>query len=112
MKGQQERYIRLYNPVTNEDKEIMEMPACSHLMSNFDGTLYIGDGTGSPVDVIDTSGYKIENDPWLYILAPKTKTAHKLVKHNSTWRVLYSCDAQDEPALYLTKVPGNILEEM
>lgn len=133
MKGQQERYIRLYNPVTNEDKEIMEMPACSHLMSNFDGTLYIGDGTGSPVDVIDTSGYKIENDPWLYILAPKTKTAHKLVKHNSTWRVLdgdrqvthphpsfspdnkyvlYSCDAQDEPALYLTKVPANILEEM
>lgn len=130
IKGQQERYIRLYNPDTKEDSVIMEMPACSHLMSNFDGSLFVGDGSGSPVDVKDTSGYKIENDPWLYILSPKTKDAYKLVKHNSSWKVLngdrqvthphpsfspdnqyvyYSCDAEDVPALYLAKVPQQIL---
>lgn len=133
MKGQQERYIRIYNPDTNQDSQVMEMPACSHLMSNYDGTLYIGDGSGSPVDVKDTGGYKIQNDPWLYILTPKNKDVHKLVKHNSSWRVLdgdrqvthphpsfspdnqyvlYSCDAEDVPALYLTKVPSKILEQM
>lgn len=133
MKGQQERYIRIYNPDNGQDSLVMEMPACSHLMSNFDGTLYIGDGSGSPVDVKDTGGYKIQNDPWLYILAPKNKSVHKLVKHNSSWRVLdgdrqvthphpsfspdnqyvlYSCDADDVPALYLTKVPSTILEQM
>ncbi|WP_392563546.1 oligogalacturonate lyase family protein [Orbus wheelerorum] len=133
MKGQQERYIRIYNPDTKQDEMVMEMPACSHLMSNFDGSLYIGDGSGSPVDVKDTGSYKIQNDPWLYILTPKNKNVHKLVKHNSSWRVLdgdrqvthphpsfspdnqyvlYSCDADDIPALYLTKVPSSILNEM
>lgn len=132
IKGQQERYIRHYNPTTHEDNLIMEMPACSHLMSNDDGTLYVGDGTGSPVDVKDTAGYTIENDPWLYILTPKNRQAHKLVKHNSSWKVLngdrqvthphpsftpdnkyvlYSCDAEDVPALYLAKVPDEILNQ-
>ncbi|MDF7681779.1 oligogalacturonate lyase family protein [Enterobacteriaceae bacterium ESL0689] len=132
IKGQQERYIRTYNPTTNEDNLVMEMPACSHLMSNDDGTMYIGDGTGSPVDVKDTSAYKIENDPWLYILTPKNQQAYKLVKHNSSWQVLngdrqvthphpsftpdnkyvlYSCDAEDVPALYLAKVPDEILNQ-
>jgi oligogalacturonide lyase len=44
----------------------MQMPACSHLMSNFDGTMLVGDGSGTPVDVKDTSGYTIDNDPYLY----------------------------------------------
>lgn len=130
IKGQQERFIRRFNPDLNQDEVLMEMPACSHLMSNYDGSLFVGDGTGSPVDVKDTSGYKIENDPWIYILDPKTKKAHQLVKHNSSWKVLngdrqvthphpafspdnqyvfYSCDAEGEPALYLAKVPQDIL---
>jgi oligogalacturonide lyase len=45
----------------------MTMPACSHLMSNFDGTLLVGDGSGTPVDVKDTGGYSIDNDPYLYV---------------------------------------------
>jgi len=133
MKGKQERYIRNYNPATNEDSLVMEMPACSHLMSNEDGTLYVGDGSGSPVDVKDTGNYKIENDPWIYILAPKTGQAYKLVKHNSSWKVLngdrqvthphpsftpdnkyvlYSCDAEGLPALYLAKVSEEMLTQI
>lgn len=84
MKGQQQRYIRKYNPDTDEDSLVMEMPACSHLMSNHNGILYVGDGSGSPVDVKDTCSYKIENNPWIYILSSKNKKIHKLVKHNSS----------------------------
>lgn len=130
MKGQQERYIRAYYPDTNEDKLVMTMPACSHLMSNFDGTLYIGDGSGSPVDVADSSGYKIENDPWLYILRPKDNKTIKLAKHNSSWKVLdgdrqvthphpsfspdnkyvlFSSDFEGKPALYLVSIPADIV---
>ncbi|EFN7456351.1 oligogalacturonate lyase, partial [Escherichia coli] len=57
---------------------------------------------------------------------------HKLVKHNSSWRVqkgdrqvthphpsfspdnkyvLYSCDAEGEPALYMAKIPEEILTQ-
>ena len=132
MKGQQQRYIRKYNPDTDEDSLVMEMPACSHLMSNHNGILYVGDGSGSPVDVKDTCSYKIKNDPWIYILNSKNKKIHKLVKHNSSWRVqngdrqvthphpsfspdnkyvLYSCDAEGEPALYMAKIPEEILTQ-
>ena len=35
---------------------------------------YVGDGSGSPVDVKDTCSYKIENDPLdFYILSSKIK---------------------------------------
>lgn len=133
MKGQQERYIRNYHPDTGEDTLVMAMPACSHLMSNENGSLYVGDGSGTPVDVNDTGNYKIENDPWIYILNPETKQAYKLVKHHSSWRVLdgdrqvthphpsftpdnkyvlYSCDAEGLPALYLAKVPEEMLAQI
>jgi oligogalacturonide lyase len=51
----------------------MQMPACSHLMSNFDGTLLVGDGSGTPVDVKDTSGYTIDNDPYLYVSMSRSR---------------------------------------
>lgn len=130
MKGQQERYIRKYSPDTNIDQIIMEMPACSHLMSNFDGSLFVGDGSGSPVDVSDTSGYTIQNDPWLYILRPLDNKTVRLVKHNSSWKVLdgdrqvthphpsfspndkhvlFTSDFEGKPALYLSELPKDIL---
>ena len=56
LKGQQGRTIYSYNPDNGENTEVMQMPACSHLMSNFDGSLLVGDGSGTPVDVKDTSG--------------------------------------------------------
>lgn len=54
LKGQQGRTISRFNPETGVNEEVMQMPACSHLMSNFDGTLLVGDGSGTPVDVKDT----------------------------------------------------------
>ena len=63
LKGQQGRSICRFDPQTGVNETIMQMPSCSHLMSNFDGTLLVGDGSGTPVDVKDTHGYTIDNDP-------------------------------------------------
>ncbi|XMM17919.1 oligogalacturonate lyase family protein [Escherichia coli] len=75
---------------------------------------------------------RVENDPWIYILSSKNKKIHKLVKHNSSWRVLkgdcsltlalsslsssnkyvlYFPDAEGEPALYMAKIPEEILTQ-
>ncbi len=67
LKGKQGRTIYRFNPDSGVNEAVMPMPACSHLMSNFDGTLLVGDGSGTPVDVKDTSGYTIDNDPYLYV---------------------------------------------
>ncbi|MCV5655374.1 oligogalacturonate lyase family protein, partial [Escherichia coli] len=37
-KGQTDRVIYKANPETLENEEVMVMPPCSHLMSNFDGS--------------------------------------------------------------------------
>lgn len=129
LKGEQQRHIRRYNPDTGVDEELMQMPACSHLMSNEHGTLLVGDGVGTPVDVNDTKGYTIENDPWLYVFDTKTGQHAKLAQHNSTWRVLdgdrqvthphpsfspddsqvlFTSDYEGKPALYLAKVPDHL----
>ncbi len=62
----------------------MSMPACSHLMSNFDGTLLVGDGSGTPVDVKDTSGYTIDNDPYLYVFDVAKQAYFRVARHD-TW---------------------------
>lgn len=130
LKQQQERCIRTFNPDTGEDAHLMKMPSCSHLMSNEDGSLLVGDGTGSPVDVNDANSYKITNDPWLYLFNAKTQQIGKLTKHNSTWRVLdgdrqvthphpsftpdsksvlYTTDSENGvPALYLATIPEDV----
>lgn len=63
----------------------MTMPACSHLMSNFDGTLLVGDGSGTPVDVKDTGGYSIDNDPWLYVFNVAEKRYFRVARHDTSW---------------------------
>ncbi|EVU10172.1 oligogalacturonate lyase domain protein, partial [Vibrio parahaemolyticus V-223/04] len=70
-KGQTDRVIYKANPETLENEEVMVMPPCSHLMSNFDGSLMVGDGCDAPVDVADADSYNIENDPFLYVLNTK-----------------------------------------
>ncbi len=125
-KGQTERVIFKADPVTLANERIMEMPPCSHLMSNFDGSLMVGDGCGSPVDVADSDSYNIENDPFLYLLNTQTKTFTKLAKHSTSWQVLdgdrqithphpsftpddkavlFTSDFEGVPALYLAKIP-------
>lgn len=59
LKGQQGRTIYRFDPESGVNEALMTMPACSHLMSNFDGTLLVGDGSGTPVDVKDTGGYPL-----------------------------------------------------
>ncbi|MDB1125937.1 oligogalacturonate lyase family protein [Vibrio algarum] len=125
-KGQSDRVIYKVNPDTLENEKVMIMPPCSHLMSNYNGSLMVGDGCDSPVDVADNAGYDIENDPFLYILNTQTKTARKLAKHNSSWEVLggdrqithphpsfmpndtgvlFTSDFEGDPAIYIADIP-------
>lgn len=128
-KGQQARQIWRFDPDTETNEMLMEMPACSHLMSNEDGTMLVGDGSGTPVDVKDTQGYTIENDPWLYVFDVKRQQTARLAAHNSSWRVLdgdrqvthphpsftpdnrkvlFSSDFEGKPAVYLATLPDTL----
>ena len=63
LKGQRDRWIRSLDPVTLQDRAVTQMPPCSHLMSNHDGTLLIGDGCGSPADVADGASLRSSPTP-------------------------------------------------
>lgn len=125
-KGQTDRVIYKANPETLENEEVMVMPPCSHLMSNFDGSLMVGDGCDAPVDVADADSYNIENDPFLYILNTRKKHAMQLCKHSTSWDVLdgdrqithphpsftpndegvlFTSDFEGVPAIYLAEIP-------
>jgi oligogalacturonide lyase len=91
------------------------MPPCSHLMSNHDGSLLVGDGVGG--------GH--QGDPFLHLFDLRPGAAQpqqRIARHNSSWRVhkgnrqvthphpsftpddravLFSSDMDGEPALYL-----------
>jgi len=121
-KGQRERTISALDPVTLQTRTLMTMPPCSHLMSNFDGSLIVGDGSNTPVDVSDGGAHKIESDPYLHLFDVKAGTTRRIARHDSSWRVykgnrqvthphpsfapgdtqvLYTSDVEGEPALYL-----------
>ncbi|WGY45482.1 oligogalacturonate lyase family protein [Vibrio sp. ABG19] len=128
-KGMTERVIYKANPETLENEEVMVMPPCSHLMSNFDGSLMVGDGCDAPVDVADAESYDIENDPFLYILNTNTKHYAKLAKHSTSWDVLdgdrqithphpsfapgdtgvlFTSDFEGVPAIYIADIPAEL----
>ncbi|MGF1743371.1 oligogalacturonate lyase family protein [Vibrio minamisatsumaniensis] len=128
-KGQTERVIYKANPETLENEEIMVMPQCSHLMSNHDGSLMVGDGSDAPVDVADSQGYDIENDPFLYILNTQKKCYTRLAKHSTSWAVLdgdrqithphpsftpddtgvlFTSDFEGAPAIYIAEIPKKL----
>lgn len=129
-KGEQDRTICRFNPDTGINEPLMGMPACSHLMSNFDGTLLVGDGSGTPVDVKDTEGYTIQNDPFLYVFDVAKREHYQLCAHNTSWevfegnrqithphpsftpdnrQVLFTSDVDGKPALYLADLPAERL---
>ena len=122
LKGQTARWICSLDPVTLQNRRLVQMPPCSHLMSNADGSLIVGDGSGTPPDVADTQGHAHETDPYLHLFDLRAGSTRKIARHDSSWRVhkanrqvthphpsftpdgkqvLYSCDAEGEPALYL-----------
>ena len=110
---------------STRSEKVMQMPACSHLMSNFDGSLLVGDGCGTPVDLTDEGGYATLTDPWLYLFKPGEKQTRRIVRHDTSWRVidgqcqashphpsfspdmrnvLYTSDREGLPAVYLADV--------
>ncbi len=122
VKGQSTRWICTLDSTTLENHRLLEMPPCSHLMSNFDGSLIVGDGCGTPVDVEDTQGHQNAVDPFLHVFDLKNKTQRRLAHHDSSWgvykgdrqvthphpsftpdqkQVLFSADGAGEPGLYL-----------
>jgi oligogalacturonide lyase len=125
MKGERERWICSLDPVTLENRRLMAMPPCSHLMSNADGTLIVGDGCGTPADVADVSGHQIGNDPFLHLFDIGRGTTRRIGHHDSSWgvykgnrqvthphpsftpderQVLFSADGDGEPGLYLVDI--------
>jgi oligogalacturonide lyase len=120
-----ERWIYSLDPVTLENRLLTAMPQCSHLMSNHDGTLIVGDGCGPATGDSSASNEMLTGDPYLHLFDLKTGTTRPIARHDSSWgvykdsrqvthphpsftpdekQVLFSCDAEGEPALYLADV--------
>ena len=123
--GSTQRFIRAIDPISLKDELLITMPPCSHLMSNNDGSLIVGDGVETPMDVADTAGYTIEPDPYLHVFDLKAQTDKKIARHDTSWKtidgdrqlthphpsfspdeksVLYSSDCNGNTALFLTTV--------
>lgn len=126
-KDMPDRWIRSLDPVTLEDRALTKMPPCSHLMSNYDGTLLVGDGCETPADVEDKGGYSVKNDPFLYLFDLRAGVTRRIAAHNTSWKVyknnrqvthphpsfvpgdkqvLYTSDCHGEPAMFLADLPA------
>ena len=125
-KGIQDRFICAADPITLENQELMTMPPCSHLMSNFNGTQLVGDGSDTPADVDAESAFELENDPFLYHFDLKSGQTRRIAQHGTSWKVhlnnrqvthphpsftpderqvLFTSDKDGEPAVYLVTLP-------
>lgn len=117
-----ERYICSLDPVTLHSRVLTQMPPCSHLMSNHDGTLIVGDGCGQVSNDSSASNAMLTGDPYLHVFDLKAGTTRRLARHDSSWgvykgdrqvthphpsftpdarQVLFSCDKAGEPGLFL-----------
>jgi len=115
----QQRYLFSADPATLENRQLMAIPPCSHLMSNHDGSLIVGDG--APHNTGDIS----HNDPFIWVFDIKNGTQKAICQHNTSWKVLdgdrqvthphpsyspdnkwvlYTSDEEGMPALYLAQV--------
>jgi len=114
------RRICWLDPVTLASTVLTTMPPCSHLMSNHDGSLLVGDGSGEGP----------QGDPHLHLFDLRPGAAQpqrRIARHDSSWRVhkgnrqvthphpsftpddravLFSSDRDGEPALYLAELPA------
>jgi oligogalacturonide lyase len=124
LQGEAYRTICSLDPVTLENRRLIHMPQCVHLMSNRDGSLVVGDGAGTAVDAKNRGE---GNDPYLYVFDLKAGTSKYIARHDTSWRVykddrqvthphpsftpderqvLYTSDIDGEPALYLADLPA------
>ncbi|NCF06015.1 oligogalacturonate lyase family protein [Kosakonia sp. MH5] len=113
------RYLFSADPQTLENRQLMAIPPCSHLMSNEDGSLVVGDGAPHHTGAIHL------NDPFIWIFNINSGEQTAICQHNSSWKVLdgdrqvthphpsftpdnqwvlYTSDAEGMPALYLARV--------
>ncbi|MGR5942356.1 oligogalacturonate lyase family protein [Enterobacter sp. C4G1] len=113
------RYLCSADPLTLENRQLMAIPPCSHLMSNHDGTLIVGDG--APHNTGDIS----LNDPFIWVFDVRAGTQKAVCQHNTSWKVLdgdrqvthphpsfspdnkwvlYTSDEEGMPALYMARV--------
>jgi oligogalacturonide lyase len=111
-RGEHERRICRLDPATLLSTVLTIMPPCSHLMSNHDGSLIVGDGS--------------DEDPYLHLFDLQAASQRPIARHDSSWRVhkgnrqvthphpsftpddravLYSSDCDGEPALFLAELP-------
>lgn len=127
-KDSPERWIRSLDPVTLADRPLAPMPPCSHLMSNHDGTLIVGDGCGPAPE---GSNAMLKGDPFLHLFdlkaGPDNAVTRRIAHHDSSWgvykgnrqvthphpsfspderHVLFSADGDGEPGLYLVEIPA------
>ncbi|MBL5899612.1 PD40 domain-containing protein [Lelliottia amnigena] len=114
-----QRYLFSANPHSLDNRQLMAIPPCSHLMSNFDGSLIVGDG--APHNTGDIS----LNDPFIWVFDIAAGTQKAICQHNTSWKVLdgdrqvthphpsfspdnkwvlYTSDEEGMPALYLCAV--------
>ena len=115
--GDQQRRICRLDPQTLQSTVLTTMPPCSHLMSNHDGSLIVGDGSPN----------EHGSDPYLHLFDLARGTSRPLARHDSSWRVykrnrqvthphpsftpdnravLYTSDCDGEPALFLAELSG------
>lgn len=113
------RYLFSADPQTLDNRQLMAIQPCSHLMSNHDGSLIVGDG--APHNTGDIS----LNDPFIWVFDIRAGTQTAICQHNSSWKVLdgdrqvthphpsfspdnqwvlYTSDEEGMPALYLARV--------
>ncbi|MDT3667514.1 oligogalacturonate lyase family protein [Cronobacter dublinensis] len=117
--GDPQRYLYAADPATLENRQLMAIPPCSHLMSNHDGSHVVGDGAPHKTGDISL------NDPYIWLFSLHDNTQRALCRHDTSWKVLdgdrqvthphpsfspdeqwvlYTSDAEGMPALYLAKV--------
>jgi hypothetical protein len=85
--GERERWICRLDPVTLQDQRLMRMPPCSHLMSNDDGTLLVGDGCDTPGGRGRHRGHRSSATPILHLFDLKPAQTRRIARHDSSWKV-------------------------
>ena len=116
--GDAHRYLWQADPTTLENTRLRTLPPCSHLMSNQDGSLVVGDGAPHKTGNIDL------NDPYIWVFDLHSNTQKPICRHGSSWKVidgdrqvthphpsfspdnnwvLFSSDNEGMPALWLAR---------
>lgn len=114
-----QRYLYRADPTTLDNRRLLTIPPCSHLMSNHDGSLVVGDGAPHHTGDIQL------NDPFIWVFDVQSGTQQAICRHDSSWKVLdgdrqvthphpsfspdnrwvlFTSDKEGMPALYLAEV--------